>query len=1032
MKMTKKVLSIVLAVAMVLSMAIVSFARERDEVLDGSETLTWTLSAQVMEGTGVSESVALNAENTVLTSVKATQIKKQRADVTAYKSSREDLPSYAAGNTTPIEVNPGDMVWVTTHVEASDSLYIGTLSQDWYYDSNVFMTSAMSITQATWVNEDSQIMAFADGTVSGAPWGRLLDSYRTNWVQNAKGLTAEQKASHHVNHIVVQYDVTMMSDEYGGELYEALDEDIYAFPVYVRADATPGAVGTILMTNNGFLVCDDGEGDWIDTMYAIPEEGHIVENQVLTFKVAGGSSVDYTALENAINDYKALDGDAYTSDSWAAVVTAYNNAVKAKESTDQTVVTAAANALADAIKNLEEKVVLNYTRINNAIGSVPADLSAYTKSTATAATSAKAAAEAAVATATTQADLDNAAAALEGAVAALEAKANFTGLDAALEEAADVNADDWTEESYDALQDAVAAAQSFDRDETGLSQQAAVNAAAEAIYDAIDALDPKPIVLDYTAWKQATAQEPADTDAYTPNSVAAYEAAKAAAYAAKATAEVAGDQAALNAAAADLVNAVALLAEKADKTALKAAIDDKPEYTADYYSNWSIYEQALANAESVYADDNASAAVVAAAASALNTAKAQLVIAAANYDAVTEAENAAAALNAEDYTDASWAKLEKALAAVVEGLDKTEQTTVDGFAAAINAAIADLEKLANYAAVEAAIAAIPADRSIYTTESLKVVDDAVDAVVYGLGETQQDTVDGFAAAINAAVKDLDVKAADYAKVEAAKGKIPADLSIYTDKSVAALRNAVAAVVEGLDITKQADVDAMADAITAAIGKLELKPTEGRVMEASYTDTPYAANTFTVKIEGRPVKLRFVDKDNELNTVTLNRTRARELGKIVSYDADNNVVSDLSRNIAYEIWTFDLAINPDVYYLNVKGNEGWEDLSLSYICDYKYSTDDAEVYSMDIADTAKMYTEIPLTVVTGTDVLKVQVVVNGVVLKTFANATIADGKATYDIYAKFYAVGENTVTLNIKTADGWSSVDGFSATVTASK
>ena len=63
---------------------------------------------------------------------------------------------------------------------------------------------------------------------------------------------------------------------------------------------------------------------------------------------------------------------------------------------------------------------------------------------------------------------------------------------------------------------------------------------------------------------------------------------------------------------------------------------------------------------------------------------------------------------------------------------------------------------ADYSAVEAAVAAANAlDRNLYV--SFAGVDAAIAAVVYGLDITQQTAVDGFAAAINAAVAALQIK-----------------------------------------------------------------------------------------------------------------------------------------------------------------------------------------------------------------------------------------------------------------------------------
>lgn len=95
--------------------------------------------------------------------------------------------------------------------------------------------------------------------------------------------------------------------------------------------------------------------------------------ETVVVKVAGqtepkpekpGTSVDYTELKNQINAAKALKEEEYTADSWAALQDALKKAEEALKSKDQSVVDAAAAALADAIKNLKK---LDYTALIEAI-----------------------------------------------------------------------------------------------------------------------------------------------------------------------------------------------------------------------------------------------------------------------------------------------------------------------------------------------------------------------------------------------------------------------------------------------------------------------------------------------------------------------------------------------------------------------------------------------------------------------------------------------------------------------------------------
>lgn len=132
-----------------------------------------------------------------------------------------------------------------------------------------------------------------------------------------------------------------------------------------------------------------------------------------------------------------------------------------------------------------------------------------------------------------------------------------------------------------------------------------------------------------------------------------------------------------------------------------------------------------------------------------------------------------------------------------------------------------LVRPADYSKVDAALATVPADLSIYTEETVKAVNAAVEAVVRGQKETDQDIVDGYAAAIEKAVANLQLRKADYTKVDAAIEKAE-KLNPKDYKNFDAVTKAIKAVVRDLDITKQAQVDAYAKAIEDAIANLEAK------------------------------------------------------------------------------------------------------------------------------------------------------------------------------------------------------------------
>ncbi|MBR3309764.1 MAG: hypothetical protein IKG00_07735, partial [Lachnospiraceae bacterium] len=70
---------------------------------------------------------------------------------------------------------------------------------------------------------------------------------------------------------------------------------------------------------------------------------------------------------------------------------------------------------------------------------------------------------------------------------------------------------------------------------------------------------------------------------------------------------------------------------------------------------------------------------------------------------------------------------------------------------------------------------------------------------------------------------FDPSTADYSVVDAAKAKVPADLSIYTEETAKAVTDAVDAVETGKFASQQEEVDAMAKAIEDAIAALKTKP-----------------------------------------------------------------------------------------------------------------------------------------------------------------------------------------------------------------
>ena len=138
---------------------------------------------------------------------------------------------------------------------------------------------------------------------------------------------------------------------------------------------------------------------------------------------------------------------------------------------------------------------------------------------------------------------------------------------------------------------------------------------------------------------------------------------------------------------------------------------------------------------------------------------------------------------------------------------------------------------ADYSAVEAAMAAIPADLTVYTDESVAALNTAVDGVVRGKALASQANVNAMAQAIEDAITDLKYKGANYTKVDAAIAKANA-LNKDNYKDFSAVEAAVNAVVRDKNITEQSEVDAMANAIEDAIAALQYKDADYTKVDAA--------------------------------------------------------------------------------------------------------------------------------------------------------------------------------------------------------
>ena len=212
--------------------------------------------------------------------------------------------------------------------------------------------------------------------------------------------------------------------------------------------------------------------------------------------------------------------------------------------------------------------------------------------------------------------------------------------------------------------------------------------------------------------------------------------------------------------------------------------------------------------------------------------------------AIAEAEG----LVAEDYVNMS--DVNTALAAAKKALTAESQEEVDAAAAALNEAIAALVKIVKKDALKEAIKdAKEVDQSLYTSATAKALADAI-AAGEALADDEkatQEAVDAATAAIKSAKSALKAKATAAEKAalqEAVDAAEAMDTSEYTEESVAALHEAIAAakaVLDDADATSK-DVKDAADELQEAADALEIPVVEDEVVrlfgQGRY-DTAYA-------------------------------------------------------------------------------------------------------------------------------------------------------------------------------------------------
>ena len=268
--------------------------------------------------------------------------------------------------------------------------------------------------------------------------------------------------------------------------------------------------------------------------------------------------------------------------------------------------------------------------------------------------------------------------------------ADYTAVNAAIAQAGQINRDIYTADSLADLDAAILAADV--EHPLGRTQKTTVDGFATAIVNAIGALVEKP--ADYTAYnnaKSALETELAKTDAYTPDSIATVSGLLADIDNALDKNLKITSQSVVEKAAQDVTALQAQLVAKADKSILKSLIDDAEALDPNKYVDFSGVTSALATANDVYNNDNATDQQVVDATNALRNALSALVFKGADYTAWNALINSFNNIDTNYYTPESVAAVNAVIDQVKLDQDINYQDTLDALCSDLETAINNLQ-----------------------------------------------------------------------------------------------------------------------------------------------------------------------------------------------------------------------------------------------------------------------------------------------------------------------------------------------------
>ncbi len=194
-----------------------------------------------------------------------------------------------------------------------------------------------------------------------------------------------------------------------------------------------------------------------------------------------------------------------------------------------------------------------------------------------------------------------------------------------------------------------------------------------------------------------------------------------------------------------------------------------------------------------------------------------------DYSSLLYAVNKSKSINRSRYTNDWLTVLDEAVNTLVWNVDASYQSTIDAFAAEIEDIFVQMSiEWSDFSEVDALIDRAEAlDRSMYSEESLKRLDDAISSVERYCDVADSTIINIYVYKIEDALNSLELKAHYFSAVDAAIEKAKAiDRSLYTDGTLAELDAAINAVDR--TVTDKEIISVYAEAIESAISSLKFR------------------------------------------------------------------------------------------------------------------------------------------------------------------------------------------------------------------